>query len=232
MKKFIITLSVLLVMLSGVACAQEDAQNSISVSGIGEVSAAPDQASVNFSVDTVNMDAQKAVDENNSIVSSFKSELLDMGIEEKDIKTTSYNFYKDYDYSSEKGERKFIGYRLVNRFDVKVRDIDKVAAVLDKAVEEGVTGMNGVSFSASNANELYNEALKEAVENGRQKAESLSQAMGVTLKSPVKVVESGYAVPLEERAVYGMGKSASMDNASISQGELTIRAFITMEYTY
>ena len=231
MKKLIASLFIVLLMISGVACAQEEPQRVITVSGVGEVSAVPDQASVNFSVDTVNKNAQNAVDENNAIVSRFKAALLEMGIEEKDIKTTSYNFFKDYDYSSEKGERIFVGYRLVNSFEVKIDEIDDVAAVLNKAVENGITGMNGVHFSVSNREELYNEALKKAVANGSQKAQSLAQALGATIKSPARVVESGYAVPIE-RAVYMEKSMAAMDSAVISEGELTIKASATMEYTY
>ncbi len=231
MKKLIASLFIILLMISGVACAQEEPQRVITVSGVGEVSAVPDQASVNFSVDTVNKNAQNVVDENNDIVSKFKSELLEMGIEEKDIRTTSYNFFKDYDYSNEKGERIFVGYRLVNSFEVKIDDIDDVAGVLNKAVENGITGMNGVHFSVSNSEQLYNEALKKAVANGSQKANSLAQAIGATVKSPARIVESGYAVPIE-RNIYMEKSMAAMDSAVISEGELTIKASVTMEYTY
>jgi len=229
MKKLVFLLAIMLVMVGSTSFADEP-QRVIAVSGVGEVTAVPDQASVGFSVDTVNMDAQKAVSENNAIVSKFKEELIKMGISEKEIKTTSYNFFKDYDYSSEREERKFIGYRLINSFDVKVKEIDKVAAVLNKAVENGITGMDGVDFSVSNEKALYSEALKLAVEDAGQKAKTIAGSLNVAVKSPARIVESsmgGY-----DNRLY-MEKSSVMNAAgSISQGELKITANISAEYTY
>jgi len=232
MKRILVTVIMAVFMMSSFAFAQDAASpRTIGVTGEGEVSVVPNQAVITFSVDTVNMDARKAVDENNAIVNKFKADIIKLGVKESNIKTTSYNFFKDYEYDSQTNKQIFKGYRLVNAFEVKVENIQMVGDVLNKAVEDGITGMSNVAFSVLEKDKYYAEALKKAVANGKSKADAIAQGLGTTVKEPLKVTEVSANYPVVY-PVMMLEKSAADAGSAISQGELTIKAIVSMEYAY
>ena len=80
----------------------------ISVTGEGKAYSKPDIAMINLGMHSEALKSQDAVDKNNTIMNNVINSVKDLGIEEKDIKTTSYNLSPLYIYT-EKG-RTFKGY--------------------------------------------------------------------------------------------------------------------------
>ena len=76
---------------------------------------------------------------------------------------------------------KINGYQVTNTVTVRVRELDTLGAVLDKAVTVGANTINGVSFSVADPSELYDEARKAAFADARDKAELYADAAGVEL---------------------------------------------------
>src|SRR5207253_9607 len=74
------------------------ATNSISVSGKGEILAAPDIATFSFTVSeeaaSVSAAQQKSTDKMNAILGYVQKS----GVDKKDVKTLSYNIYPRYEY--------------------------------------------------------------------------------------------------------------------------------------
>lgn len=86
-----------------------------------------------------------------------------MGVDEKDIKTTGYNYYPDY---QQRGE-----YRAYATVSVIIRDPDNVSPVMDLVGKLGLDNVSGPSFGLSD--ELLAKSTKEAramaIEKPRQK---------------------------------------------------------------
>ncbi len=57
-------------------------------------------------------------------------------------------------------------------------DIDKAGIVLDKALESGANQILGINFTYEGAEELKDQLLKLAIENGRKKADIVASADG------------------------------------------------------
>src|SRR3989338_5652592 len=107
-------------------------KNTISVAGEGKVVAKPDIGQVSLSVisdaSTVAAAQKDNTDKMNRVIQAMK----DLGIKEKDLKTTSYNISPRYQYSPN-GRSDIIGYEVAQNMDVKIRDLTKVSDILGKA---------------------------------------------------------------------------------------------------
>ena len=82
--------------------------------------------------------------------------------------------------------RTIVGYRASNRVTIKLRDVAKVAGVIDTLVAAGANDIGGINFTVSQASKLLDEAREKAVADARRKAEIYAKAAGVTLGAPLE----------------------------------------------
>src|SRR3989344_4004979 len=122
---------------------------SFSVSGEGKVVAVPDVAQFSFSVITEggknigDLQQENARNTNNAIAL-----LKDSGVEDRDIKTTSYSLQPMYQYfSCPVGKNssakpcpppEIVGYSINQTVSVKIRDFEKAGEILAGVVQSGV----------------------------------------------------------------------------------------------
>jgi len=206
--------------------------NTITAMGEGIVKVKPDIAYITMGVRTENKDAKVAQTSNAEKMDQVIVALKKMGIEEKDIQTSNYSVYPQYDYEAKGGE-KIVGYTVENTVRITVRDILKVGDVLDIGVEQGANVSNGIQFSVADTEKYYQEALKQAVKNARGKAEAMGEAIGVTLKNPSSIVEQssgGGNIIYADRAA--VKESLQMASTPISTGELDITAIVEVSFQY
>ena len=126
-KKILMILTVLAMCLAinGVAMAAEPAV--VAVEGTGAYTVAPDQASVEFTVENTAKTVQLAQAENAQKAAQLSAALSRQGIYSKDIQS-SYSLRPVYD---RKEYSKIVGYTAENTFRVVVNDINKLGEVLD-----------------------------------------------------------------------------------------------------
>lgn len=175
--------------------------NTISVSGKGEIVAKADIASLTFSVieESPNVsDAQnRAARKINDIIKFLKSG----GVEEKDIKTVSYNIYPRYNYIKLSGKaifplvkdnRVLIGYEVNQSIEVKVRKIDSAGSILSGIGNLGANNVSGLNFSVDEEYKLKKEARDLAIEDAKENAKALAKSLGVKLVRIINFSESGH----------------------------------------
>lgn len=236
---FLITL-VLVTVISGLpnktlADSKDDTnatKRTLNVTGQGKVEASPDIAYITLGVVTEHKDAGTAQDDNRQKMSSIILAIKSLGVKDDDIKTTNYSIYPRYNYIKETGERHIIGYTVNNSVQVTIRDISKVGKIIDMASKNGVNTSGGITFGLSDYEKYYNEALRNAVETAKRKAETMAGALGITLGVPVSVSESGgYHPPVyyDHHMKVGMGEAAS---TPIQAGTLRVTANVSMTYEY
>ncbi len=212
-------------------------EKTIAVSGRGIVTAEPDTAQISLSVVTSNKDAAKAQEENNIIYSKVCEGLKAAGIKEDDIKSTWYYVYTERDYEN---NNEVTGYRVENSFTVKTNDKDNAGKYVDIAVSSGATEVNGISFSIENPQEYYDLALKQALLNASNSAETIKEAIGADNLSIYSIEEQSsrfsYSTTngvFEEKAVadYSAGSSASMPT-EITYDDIEITANVNAVYKF
>ncbi len=193
MKKLIVAATLSALALSLVACApaattpgtttvalQRENDDTITVTGKAGMEATPDIAQVTIGVSSRANTPQA--------MNATLDAILALGIEEKDIQTSNMNMYNTYgDYGT------VTGYRMSTDLTITVRDITKAGEVVDAAIAAGSNELGGVKYLVSNRDELYNQALSDAVELARQKAEDLAAAAGKQVGMVKQITETSDA---------------------------------------
>jgi uncharacterized protein YggE len=85
------------------------------------------------------------------------------------------------------GERKFVGYQAMIEFNVMLRDMDRVDAVLTGLLAAGANVLRSVTFQTSRLKEVRAEARRRAVLAAREKAELYCAAAGVAVGAVVSI---------------------------------------------
>ncbi|MBI5787029.1 MAG: SIMPL domain-containing protein, partial [Candidatus Niyogibacteria bacterium] len=204
----------------------------INVSGEGKVFAKPDIGSVSFSVISEGgpgpeVAQQDAAQKMESIVLFLKNS----GVDEKDIKTVSYDISPLY--STENKKRELTGYEVRQTLALKVRDLAKLGALITGATELGANSIGGVSFEIDDSEALKLEARAKAIADAKAKARVLSKNLGVRLGEIISFSEYGGPVPFYGYAS-GFGMGGDIEKSYIppiptGQNEIVSNVNITFE---
>jgi hypothetical protein len=213
------------IFLAAPAMAQTVPPPAISVTGEASVSVPPDLALVDGGVTSEAKTAREASDANNTAMGKVLLALKTAGIEQKDVQTSRLSLQPQY-APNRPGPSPVVGYRASNRVTIRVRDVTKVANVIDTLVGAGANEIGGINFMVSQASKLLDEARDKAVADARRKAEIYARAAGVTLGAPLSISEDGNAPPMPYRKM-----SASLQTAApVAQGEETLSVTVSVSW--
>jgi uncharacterized protein YggE len=166
-------------MLAPAAHASDDAPRTITITGEGEVTAVPDIAYIDTGVVTEGKTAAEALAANTRAMNEVFKGLEEAGIEKRDMQTSQFSVYPVYEQAKDDGRPHtpvIGGYRVQNQLTVKVRDLDKAGAILDRVVTLGSNQLSGIRFEIDNPKPLMNEARKAAVKDALERAKRLLHA--------------------------------------------------------
>jgi uncharacterized protein YggE len=219
------SLAIAAMFLAAPALAQTVPPPAVSVTGEATVSVAPDQAHIDAGVTSDAKTAREASEANNAAMSKVLLALKGAGIEEKDYQTSRLSLQPQYS-QNRTGPSPITGYRASNRVTVRVRDVAKVANLIDVLVGAGANDLGGINFTVSQPSRHLDEAREKAVADARRKAEIYARAAGVTLGEPLGISEEGAPAPLFR------GKMAApmAAGAPVAQGEETLSVTVSASW--
>ncbi|MDO8648024.1 MAG: SIMPL domain-containing protein [Candidatus Diapherotrites archaeon] len=205
----------------------------LSVSGTVLKTTAPDKATVVFSVETTDKHASKSQSDNAELAAKVMAALKNAGIADKDIKTVSYNLNEEFQWNETLRKSESIGYRTTNSVQVSLTDLSKTGSVIDAAVQAGANNVSSVSFGLSSDKEsaLKIQALKEAAEAAKVKAESIASGLGITVGQVYSAQESSnYYIPNYKN--YAMESAAPSAGVStpITPGDIEFSATVSVQF--
>jgi len=212
-------------LLAAPALAQTALPAAISVTGEATVSAAPDLAQIEAGVTSEAKTAREASEANNAAMGKVLQALKGAGIAEKDFQTSRLSL-QPQSAPNRPGPSAVVGYRASNRVTIRLRDVAKLANVIDTLVGAGANDIGGINFMVSNASKLLDEAREQAVADARRKAEIYAKAGGVTLGAPLSISEEGSPGPMPYRKM-AVGMAAS---APVAQGEETLQVTVSVSW--
>lgn len=194
----------------------------INVTGIGKVYLKPDIANINVGVQTQSDDAAKALSENNRKADNIHKKLAEMGVDEKDIQTTSMNIYPQHQYDSD-GSISSTVYRVENSVNITIRDIDRLGDTLDSVVQSGANSINQINFDVADKEAALSQARKLAVEDAHQQAVELADAAGIELGKLININAnpSSSTQPVYQ-AKMAFDMVQSVESVPIASGELVV----------
>jgi uncharacterized protein YggE len=204
----------------------DSGNDGISVSGQGSVSVKPDVATISLGVETMDADAAKARKANDTAMAKVLTAVKAFGVADDDIKTSNYSIYPRYD---EKGQ-KITGYTVANTVSVKVKNLDKLGEMLEAAGAAGANTAGGIGFDVQDRTAAYNEALAQAMEKARARAEIMAKACGVKLGRVLTINESSsYSGPVYE-SDEKRNLALAAGEVPVSSGQMEVTATVSVVY--
>lgn len=197
----------------------------ISVTGEATVSVPPDQAQIDGGVTSDAKTAREASDANNAAMGKVLLALKGAGIDEKDYQTSRLSLQPQY-APNRSGPSPVVGYRASNRVTVRLRDVTKVAGIIDILVGAGANELGGINFMVSQASKLLDDAREKAIADARRKAEIYAKAAGVTLGEPLSISGEGSAAPVFR----GKMMAPMQAGAAVAQGEETLSVTVSVSW--
>lgn len=198
--------------------------------GQGSASDAPDEAVISFGVTKNSTTVASAQEQTDSAIKNILKNLKNLGVNDKDIKTTNYSVNPNYDFSS--GQR-ISGYNVSQNIELKLKDIKKTNDAIDAITGGGanLVGQIQFGFSQQAKAKLEENARKEAVENAKQKAQNIAKTAGIRLGKIINVQESSNDFPRPLPLDVGRGSAeAPLEKTEIPTGESSINISITLTY--
>ncbi len=204
----------------------------IYVSAEGKVTATPDIAKGDFSVSATAGGSEQVQDEVNKKMNKAISELKSLGIDEKDIKTTSYDLTPIWYSDPTKGIKPWIsGYTFKETISVKLRDFKKISDVLARLADSGINQVGGLTFDIEDQEKYLREARDQAFDKAFAKAKEMAAKNGVKLKRVVNFSESPYGpIPLYASAQGGKSEVGGVTPPSIEPGSQEVKVQVTVTY--
>lgn len=122
----------------------ETAKRTLTVTGVGEATAAPDMAIVSIGVQTEGPNAAAALRGNSAKMRAAIDKLKELGVAERDIQTSGLNVNARYDYDDRQGVPRLIGFTASNTVSARLRDLDEAGNILDQVVQTGANTLNNI----------------------------------------------------------------------------------------
>jgi uncharacterized protein YggE len=214
-------------LLATPALAEAERPAMISVTGEATVSVPPDLADIDGGFTSEAKTAREASDANNAAMGKVLLALKAAGIEPKDIQTSRLSLQPQTQNAPNRSSPpSIVGYRASNHVTIRLRDVTKVASVIDMLVGAGANDIGGINFMVSAASKLLDEAREQAFADARRKAEIYAKAAGVTLGTPLSISEGNASAPVSRSKM----PMAPMAAAPVMQGEETL--FVTVNVSW
>lgn len=225
------------------------ARNTISVNATAKRSVKPDIAQASFTIRKENASLETARNEVSTLSNKVTDFLKNKGVEEKDIKSMSFNIYpqerdesipcivtpgsSDYRCPPHKTIKTFV---VEETFEVKMRDLNKVGELIAGVSAAGVNQISSLRFTVDDgvSERLRKEARDEAIAKAREEAKKLSKSLGVRLGDLVNFNEYGGSEPpiiYSRFAKEGLGGDAiAAPSPTIAPGENEIVSIVSLLY--
>lgn len=205
-------------------------RDTVTVSASATVTLVPDRAQFSVGVTTEGSTAEEAQQNNTTSVNSVIDVLKNAGVEERNIRTSSYSLSPRYDYSND--TQKINGYSAYCILTVDDQPVDTVGGLITQCVSAGATDVQNIQYYCSGYDTAYADALKKAVESAHTKAQALAEASGRELGDAVSISETSNSSTPYNTSVNFSAKTegASQADLSVMPGETDIKAEISISY--
>lgn len=178
-------LFVLLAAAASVSAQPVLESGTITVSGQGRVSVAPDRALVRLGVLTRAATAPEALQEHEDDVARVLTQVRRFGIADREIEIEALSLGEDY------GRDGPDGYRAQRVVTVTMDSLRRVPDLVAAVVGEGANQLQSIEYVVRDTTPIKALALDRAVADARTKAERIAAASGVTIGAVVAVQEGG-----------------------------------------
>lgn len=197
----------------------------------GEVTSAPDRATIVFGVETRGATAGEASQQNATKQQAVIAALRAAGIPQERIATISYTINPEMEYDEGRRTSRVVAYAARNLVRVDVRDIAQMGRLIDAAVRAGSNGVSSLTFDSSRREELRREALQMAMRKACAEASVMASAAGGSL-GPLLQASTNDVRPYQPQPMMREMAMAQAADTPITPGEMEIGVTVQTRWTF
>jgi len=200
-------------------------------SGNASVMAVPDQATVRLGIVRQAAVAQTAQEQANTAAQEILNAVQKAGVSANQIQTARLVLTPVYAPRAPESRDapRIVAYNATNTISIRLDNLSIVGAVIDAGLKAGANQLEGVVFGLRNDLPSRQQALRQAVEEARSKAQVMAEAARVGLGEVLEVSEGGVSILDHEPVLAGRVMAAAVA-PPVSPGEIEVRASVTIRY--
>lgn len=171
----------------------------IIVEGVGKKYYTPEEVEVRLDFYTMEGSYEKALERGTKDVGIFVDDVLKkMGFNKEELKTRSFRVFEETRYDYDKKKNISLGYAYTQNGTMKFDySIERMAEFMDRVSKMKNPPKYQLSFNVKDIKQSKKEALSEAYNEAKVKAEAIASSAGKNLKECIKIDFR----PFEERVI-------------------------------
>jgi uncharacterized protein YggE len=192
----------------------------IATTGVGEVSLAPDWATLAIDITAEDSSAAGAANTSAAATRRVVAAMAALGLAGDSVVRVSFSVGPRYDYQ----EQRVRGYSGRGTVRIEVKELDQLGRIIDTALAVGATGISGLRFHSNREEAARADALRQAVAQARADAQVLALAAGGQLGRPLEI-----RTDREVRPSFGFAELAAYARSGAAEApELTPQDVVVM----
>lgn len=208
-------------------------RRTVSVTGEGMVTVAPDRAVVQFGVVTTGETAEMARRQNAEIASASTNAVRELGIDEESIQMESLRLQPKEEYDPKAEIWREEGFEATRQVRVVVETLNLLPDIVTQAVQAGANRVESVRYDLTDPSTARNDALEKAARNARSKAERLARTLEVGLSPVRQIDEQNVSFPQPEMIQFSMERNQAdtpPEPDAYAAGEIDVRAQVRVVF--
>jgi uncharacterized protein YggE len=196
----------------------------IEVSGVGNVLSVPDRFSFSLSIE---QKGRVAAELNKTIIEKTHAvvqALVKIGVDKKAVQSLQVQFNPWVEYNGKTQEQK--GFVLTRIVTVTLSTLSQYEQSIDTILNLGVNNINQFSFTNSQADENYQQALNQALLNAKQRATNMAKVLDLKLAGVISISEQSAG----QVKAMGFKTRQFQVSESYQPGEMSTEARVTVVF--
>jgi hypothetical protein len=231
------TLFLLLLWAAPVHAQGSDSQpRTVRVSGEATVTAAPDQATVRFGIVSRAKTAEAARAQNAEAAKTAMNAVRELDVPESKMRMEMLRLQPRREYNPKTEQHEMKGYEASRQVVVEVSDLEQLPTLVTRVVQGGANRLEGIDYGLRDRTSLRNDALRQAAQNARDKAQLLASTLGTAL-GPVQQIDEqsfGFNEPSPRVQMKFSARAATEDAApepdAYAAGEIEVSATVQVVF--
>jgi len=237
MKKFLITLYILVAFPAVISAQNNIEPPLVTVTGQAEVRVPPDEVLFTLVVENVDKDMVVANQRTDESVKQILAIARKHSVKPEDVQTSQVSIQPKYntddmEYDARRNvKRVLIGYQVSKTVAVRLRDISRFDVLLADVLRAGIARLNNFEFRDSQIRKHRDEARRMAMRAAQEKAKLLTGEIGQSIGPAYSITETtrDYAPRAMQNVSSDVGESSENESA-LAPGTISVTAQVTVRF--
>lgn len=210
----------------------------ISVNGIGERSVDPNIVIINLEIFGKSVAAKATQDLQAKEYNRIKSIVEKFKIKKDDFITQNFSINPEYTYDPKTQISKLSGYRVSHQVQMTYKKVDDAGQLIDALtstakVDTAGVQIQSISWDSDKKSPAESEAMIDAVQAAKDKAEKLAKAAGVKIKNVYLISQtsgSESVAPVFSGNMKAMAMESVHTATAVQGGQIKVKSEVLMQF--